>query len=768
MKKLLITLSLAAVAVACTPCKTPADYVNPFIGATTSVDAAGIYHGLGKTFPGATTPFGMVQANPTTMTGGDNAPGYSNELKTIEGFALTQMNGVGWFGDLGNFLTMPTTGETMYTIAGLENGSIEGWRSAYDKETETAAAGYYSVRLTDYDILAEMSATTHCGAMKFTFPENEVSRIQIDLARRVAGTAETEYIKVLDDHTITGWMHCTPDCGGWGDGDGQALYTVYFYTTFSKPISDYGFWSADIPEGTSRHKDDVVSLPYLQRVKNAVRVKGQDELEGKHIGFFTEFPTTAGEEVTVLTGISFVDMEGAKNNYEAEIAGKSFETVRKEAFDSWNKALEVVNIQGGTEDEKTIFYTALYHTMIDPRTYTDADGRYTGADGLIHEADSFTKRTIFSGWDVFRSQIPLQTIIHPEVVSDLINSLTTMATESGRKYYERWEFLNSYSGCMIGNPALSVIADAYAKGIRTFDAELALEYGKNTSDIIGNGPLGYTADGVGIGKTLEIGYGDWCLAEFAKALGNEELAAECYERGQAYRNIFNPENGWFGVRKADGSWYPWTEASFTQEGYGCFECGPFQQGWFVPQDVEGLTELLGGKEATLDLLNMFFDNTPLNFGWNCYYNHANEPVHLVPFMFNTLGQPENTQKWTRIICKNAYTNAVEGICGNEDCGQMSAWYVLAASGIHPSCPGNTVMEITSPVFDKITYKLNPDYAAGKTFTVVAINNSEENVYIQSAKLNGKDYNCSHIDFSDITNGGKLELTMGSEPSNWGK
>ena len=274
-----------------------------------------------------------------------------------------------------------------------------------------------------------------------------------------------------------GWIKCTPDGGGWGNGKGQVKYTLHFYGRFSKPLKNYGFWSADIPDDWVRKRDEVTSIPYQERLSQAAVIRDKAELEGKSIGFFTEFASEAGEQVTLHVGISFVDQKGAENNFNTEIAGKDFETVRTEAYDLWNKELGRVKIEGGTEDQKTIFYTALYHTMLDPRLYTDVDGRYVGGDYEIHNTDGkFTKRTIFSGWDVFRSQMPLQTIINPALVSDQLNSLITLADQSGREYYERWEFFNAYSGCMIGNPALSVLADAYVKGIRTYDAEAAYRY----------------------------------------------------------------------------------------------------------------------------------------------------------------------------------------------------------------------------------------------------------------------------------------------------
>lgn len=746
----------------------PAQYVNPFIGASTSVGAAGVYHGLGKTFPGATTPYGMVQVSPNTITGGDNGSGYSYEHRTIEGFALTQMSGVGWYGDLGNFLVMPTTGE-LKKIAGKEDGSIAGYRSHYRKDTETARAGYYSVELSDYRIKAETTATPRCGMLRFTFPESETSRIQIDLARRVGGTSTLQYVKVVDDYTLQGWMKCPPEGGGWGNGEGKADYTVCFYARFSKPLKNYGFWSADIPDDWTRKRDEVISIPYLERVAAARVIQGGHELQGKHLGFFTEFATRQGEEVTLKVGISFVDMEGAEKNFKAEIEDRDFDTVRREAEEKWNRELRRVCLTGGTDEEKTVFYTALYHTMIDPRIYTDTDQRYVGGDRQVHTADSaFTKRTIFSGWDVFRSQFPLQTLINPRLVSDELNSLISLAEESGREYYERWEFLNSYTGCMLGNPALSVLADAYMKGIRTYDVEKAYRYAVNTSRKFGNDSLGYTPEPLSISHTLEYAYTDWCVAQLAKALGKEEDAARFYGKGQAYRALFDKEKGWFRPRRADGSWEPWQEDALTREWYGCIESNAYQQGWFVPHDVPGMVELMGGKERVVAHLTRLFDKTPSTLLWNQYYNHANEPVHFVPFLFNRINVPWHTQKWTRYICDKAYANKVEGIVGNEDVGQMSAWYVLAASGLHPSCPGDTRMEITSPVFDKVEFRLDPDYYPGKTFAVIAHDNSPANIYIQKALLNGKEHNKCYVDFAEIAAGGTLELFMGNQPNtSWG-
>ena len=746
-----------------------ASYVNPMIGASTSVDAAGVYHGLGKTFPGATTPFGMVQVSPNTITGGDNGSGYSDEHRTIEGFAMTQMSGVGWYGDLGNFLVMPTSGEPIYTLAGLENGTVEGWRSPYDKATETAEAGYYSASLTRYGIHAECTATTRSGFLRFTYPESEHSRIQIDLARRVGGSSDWQSFEVLNDTTFCGHIICTPDGGGWGNGEGQARYTIYFYGTFSKPMTNYGFWSADIPADWNRRNADVVSPHYLERVAEASLITGQTRAEGCHLGFFTEFVSRSDEAVTMKVALSFVDADGARCNYLAEAAPRDFDGARRAAREAWNEALSKVIVSGGTTEQRRVFYTALYHTMIDPRTFTDVDGRYTGGDFAVHAADtSFTKRTVFSGWDVFRSQMPLQCIINPEVVSDIINSLITMATESGRGYLERWELLNAYSGCMLGNPALLVMADAYSRGIRTFDMDKALAYGRESSRRFGNDPLGYTPGNLAISYTLEYAYADWALARLAEMAGHQDMADEFYAKAGAWRNIFDAEKGWFRPREADGTWAPWPDEGRTKEWYGCMEADAYQQGWFVPHDISGMVAAMGGREAVIADLDTFFIRTPKEMYWNAYYNHANEPVHFVPYLYNVLGQPWKTQYWTRFICKNAYHDAVNGLVGNEDVGQMSAWYVLSAAGLHPVCPGDGEMQITSPLFSRVVIRLDPRYYAGRTFTIEAHGLSDEAIYIQRALLNGQPYDRCSLSVDSLAAGGTLELFMGNHPNeSWG-
>jgi len=368
-----------------------------------------------------------------------------------------------------------------------------------------------------------------------------------------------QYVKVVNDNTIQGWIKCTPACGGWGNGAGKVSYTVYFYAQFSKPLKKFGVWSVEIPDGWDRKSTDFYEWLKTGKDVNIIRndslastakiMEGCREMEGKQLGFYTEFATQKDEPVSIKSGISYASLDGAKKNLEAEIAEWDFNLVRIKARNLWAKELNKIDVEGGTEDQKVIFNTAMYRTLIDPRAMADVDGNYMGGDGQLHKTDKFTKRTIFSGWDVFRSQFPLQAIINPEMVNDMINSLTELAGQNGTHYYERWELLNAYSGCMIGNPAVSVIADAFNKGIRNFDICKAYEFARNTCEKDGNGELGHA---YGISTTLEYAYFEWCLSQLADSLGHKEDAAKYLKRSQSYRNVFDPSVEWFRPRNKDG------------------------------------------------------------------------------------------------------------------------------------------------------------------------------------------------------------------------
>ena len=401
MKKGISILYLALLLVACTHTKEKmtdsvrlSSYVNPFIGATTNTEAAGSYHGLGKTFPGATAPFGMVQVSPNTITGGDNGSGYSDEHTSIEGFAFTQMSGIGWYGDLGNFLVMPTIGP-LKTCAGTLENPDGGYRSRYDKQSEHASAGYYSVQLTDYGIRAEATALPHSGMLRFTFPESNEAHIQVDLARRVGGTSVRQFIEVVGDNKIRGWMKCTPEGGGWGNGDGKAAYTVYFCAEFSRPFKTHGIWSANIPDGYGRKRENIESESYRDWIRQSDIIPSVTTYEGKHLGFYADFDTRKDEQILLKSGISFTSLKNAEENLYAEMKGWDFDETHETCAQLWDKELAKVTVTGGTEDEKTVFYTALYHTLIDPRICSDVNGEYLGADNQIHKTSKFNKRTIF-------------------------------------------------------------------------------------------------------------------------------------------------------------------------------------------------------------------------------------------------------------------------------------------------------------------------------------------------------------------------------------
>ena len=475
------------------------------------------------------------------------------------------MSGIGWYGDLGNFLVMPTIGD-LHTFAGTEDKPEEGYRSRYDKSTEKASAGYYSVFLSDYKIQAEATALPHSGMLRFTFPESKEARIQVDLARRVGGTSTLQSVEVVDDHTIKGWMQCTPDGGGWGNGDGKADYTVYFYAQFSKPFSGHGVWSADISDDWRRKREDVCSERYREAIRQAAIHPSVSAFEGKHLGFYANFETKPDEVILLKSGISYTSLKNAEENLAAEMKDFDFDRTHAECVRLWNDELAKVSVEGGTDEEKRVFYTALYHTLIDPRLCSDINGEYTGADKKIHQTGKFRKRTIFSGWDVFRSQMPLQTIINPEMVNDLVNSLVEIADQSGNEYLERWELLNAYSGCMVGNPAISVLCDAYRKGIRDYDVEKAYRYALNTSRRFGNNDDGYTPGNISC--TLEYDYTDWCMARLAEWLGKEGDRAHFDKRALSYATIFDPESGWFRPRNEKGVFSSLPEKGRLQEGYG--------------------------------------------------------------------------------------------------------------------------------------------------------------------------------------------------------
>ncbi|MBK1829825.1 GH92 family glycosyl hydrolase [Verrucomicrobiaceae bacterium R5-34] len=732
------------------------DAIDPMIGCWTKRE--GKSHGLGKTFPGPCTPFGMVQLGPDTVTGGDNAPGYCYTHDKIEGFSFMRLNGAGWFGEFGNLQVMPTTGKELkylrpeaekYSLWNKFNSPAE---SSFSHDQEKAKAGYYSVQLLDYDVQVELTAAPRSGMLRFTYPKSETSRVQIDFARRIGMKSarlkfSRQRIEKVDASTLQGSIQCSNLDGGWGKGDGEVNYTLHFYLQFDRPIENWGFWEAEaITRMADRH-------------------------EGRNTGFFFEFPTEEGEQVQMKSGISMVSIQGAKENLAKDIPHWDFEKVYRANRALWSHEMAGVSVQGGSKEQRTIFATALYHAFIDPRSVSDSNGEYIGADQKRHPANGFTYRSLFSGWDVFRSQFPLLTLLRPDIVNDEVNSLLQMAQLSGKGYLPRWEIMNAYSGCMIGDPATVVFAEAYRKGIRNYDVEAAYQACRTSVMTEGDsqGRDRYNELGYAVGslsKTLEWAYADYAVAEFAQALGKKDDAAFLRQRSLNYQNVYHPDHGNMQAKMDDGSWATWRG---LLRGYGCVESNPYQQGWFVPHDVQGLIHLMGGEEKFLAHLEPFFERTEGKFtGWNLYYNHANEPVHHVPYLFSYAGKPWLTQKWVRVIMDKAYQTGVRGLPGNEDLGQMSAWYLLNAMGLHPVDPVSGVFMIGSPIFDQISIRLDPNYHDGRELKIVVKNNQPSHVYVQSLSLNGKSIKRAWLHYDELTAGGELVFEMGPEPNKaWG-
>lgn len=770
--QLLFTLSIAQRAV---------DYIDPMIGTVSD------HSNEGKNFPGATTPFGLVQLSPDTRIDNDVASGYSYTHNSIEGFSFLHLSGVGCFGEFGNLLVTPTVGE-FSPNCGFWDQPDSGYRSRFSHSTEVAEPGYYSVFLDDYQVKSEMSVTPRSGILKFTFPESDSSRIQLDLAHRMSGKSVRQYVEVIDDQTIRGWMYCDTRGGGLVCCTENLKYTVYFYLKFSKPFKSHGIWSADVPESISyesRKKTDdfsfrdlylspVYSKEYQQDVRESKIYQDSGRLEGKHIGFFAEYETGIQEEILVKSGISFVSMEGAQKNLEKELGHWDFEQVREDAKQLWADATNAIEIEGATEVQKKIFYTALYHSMIDPRLSSDTDGRYFGADKEIHQTRNFNFRTVFSGWDTFRSLMPLMTIISPKLVCDEVNSLVEVGKTNGEGL-PGWDLMGTNIYAWSGDAAVSVIVDAYMKGIRDFPVEDAFQLCVENAlgprsirvkkeEFTQFGYVPCDVDETSITKTLEYCYADWCVAQFASELGRQELYEQFTERSKGYKHIYSAEAGFMRGRKKDGSWAEWNgKYSYGREG-NVQEANIYNQHWFVPHDVEGLVTLMG-KERFITQLDSLFILAPENFGHNeVGFGISFEHVHHVPYLFNIGGAPWLTQKWSRAIVDRAYGADPWGIPGNEDVGQMSAWYVLSAMGFHPVAPGNSRYQLGSPSFDKVTLKLDKQYYDGTTFTISAVNNSDENIYVQSVKLNGETLRRTWITHDEITAGGILEFKMGPYPA----
>jgi len=421
----------------------------------------------------------MAQPGPDNITGWDYTNGYSWDLRYIEGFSMMRMSGVGWFGDFGNFQVMPTTGP-LQTYRGIclnrhGEGSTNGWHSEFFHRDETILPGCYAVLLHRYNIRAELTATRHCGMMRFTFPQHDLSRVQIDLARRIGGTSSQQEVRVVGDSAIEGWMRCGPEGGGMGNGAPKDLkYTVYFHAEFSQPLDACGVWEVHFPDGLKRDREFIESAEYADYCRNAAVHPGRKQARGQHLGFYTEFPTEKNHQVLLKVGLSFVDLAGARNNLRTELDHWDFDRVRRELAEQWGRELSGLHVKTASEHDKSVAATAVYHTRLDPRRIDDADGRFVDGKGRVRTVSTFKPRTVFSGWDAFRSYFPLMTLMDPQLVNDQVATLLDVVktTNSG---LPKWELMGVDIGCMVGDPAVGTIVDAYLKGIRDYDVELAYQ-----------------------------------------------------------------------------------------------------------------------------------------------------------------------------------------------------------------------------------------------------------------------------------------------------
>ena len=725
-----------------------ARYVNPMVGTG----------GHGHTYPGAVVPHGMIQPSPDTrIFQWDACSGYYYADTTLNGFSHTHLSGTGC-GDYGDVLLMPVTGQVELRTEddGTQRQTLP-YASAFSHEREVAEPGYYSVFLDRYGIQAELTATARAALHRYTFPESTEAGILLDLDYSLQGQRNrTLTLRILNDSTLCGHKNTN----GWA-----WRHDVYFYAVFSKPFE------ATVLSDSVQGADG----KFVPTVKKAM----------------LRFETGEGEQVLVKVGISAVDEEGAQKNL-SEIPGWDFDNIRATARKAWNEYLGKIDIETTDEATKYTFYTALYHTGLSPALFTDADGRYRGIDRQVRQAEAGSPMyTIFSLWDTFRALHPLLTIIDPEENGRFIQALLRQYQEGG--ILPMWELAGNYTGTMIGYHAVPVIVDAYMKGCRDFDAQLALEaclrsaeydtvrpiattpylihnalmstskYYKNT--------LGYIpcdTEHESVAKGLEYAYNDWCISVLAGALGDTAT-----QEALNYRNYYDAETGFMRGKDSRGAWRtPFHPRSSNHRSDDYCEGTAWQWTWFAPHDVDGLVELMGGREAFIQRLDsLFLADSSLEgdlvsadiSGLIGQYAHGNEPSHHILHLYNYVGQPWKTQALVDTVLHSQYRNAPDGLSGNEDCGQMSAWYILNAMGFYQPCPGRPIYSIGRPLLDAATLHL-PE---GKTFRIVARNNAPENKYIQSATLNGKPLETPFFTHEALMAGGTLEFVMTNQPTEWG-
>jgi len=736
-------------------------YVNPFVGTSK----------MGHVFPGATVPFGMVQLSPQTnfevMHQEDGSynkktyeycAGYQYRDTTIIGFSHTNFSGTG-HSDLGDLLVMPTIGELVLEPLKRDSGE-KGFYSFFSHDQEEASPGYYKVKLKSYDITAEHTTTERVGFHQYTFPKSKDAHIILDMVYNVYHHDNKNvwtFIRVENDSLITGYRQTK----GWA-----RTRTVYFAMSFSKPFKSYGHEKYDsiVYDGFYRRFDQEENFP---------------EMAGKDIRAYFNFDTEENEKISIRMALSSVSTNGALNNLNTEIPEWDFEKIKQQAKNKWNRELSKIQVEMMDPREKVTFYTALYHTNLSPILYEDVDGKYLGLDQNIHESGGFTNYTIFSLWDTYRALHPLFNITQPERNNDMIKSMLAHHDQSVHHMLPIWSHYGNENWCMIGYHATSVIADAMVKNVGNFNHLRALKACTNTANVRYFDGLGdyidykYVPDDKShssVSKTLEYAYNDWCIAQIAAKAENSETTAEYMKRSEYYKNVFDTRSGFMRPKMSDGLFRKNFDPMDTH-GQGFIEGNAWNYGLYVPQDLENMVELMGGKKQfryhldslfAMEIADKYIDQHEdiTRDGIIGNYVHGNEPGHHIPYLYNWTDKPYKTQERVRTILKAMYGPSEDGLCGNDDAGQMSAWYVFSSLGFYPVTPGSEYYAVGSPLVKSAQIQL-PN---GKKLDITVENQSPQNIYVQEITLNGKVIQHYQLKHSELINGGTLVYYMERTPN----
>lgn len=718
-------------------------YVNPFVGTD----------GYGNVYPGAQVPFGGIQISPDTDSDFyDAASGYKYSRPTLLGFSLTHLSGTG-IPDLGDFLFIPGTGK-MHLQPGTHEDHKDGYRSAYSHDRETASVNYYSVDLLDYGVKAEMTSGLRSGMFRFTYPESDESFIMIDMNHTLWQSCPWSNLRMVNDSTITGYKLVK----GWGPER-----HVYFVAEFSRKLDSFRIMQDGKPV-----------------IYNTSRFRSSKEAWGKNLMACISFATQKDEEVTVKVAISAVSTDGARLNLK-ELDGVGFDDLRQKGVDMWEEELSKYQVRADRKTMET-FYTSAYHAALHPFLFQDADGSYRAYDKNIVKAEGFTNLTVFSLWDTYRALHPWFNLVHQDVNADIANAMLDHYDRSVEHMLPIWSFYGNETWCMIGYHAVSVLADMIVKGVPGFDYERAFEAMKTTAmnpnfdclpEYRENGYVPFDKEAESVSKTLEYAYDDYCIAQAAKALGKEEDYRYFLNRSLSYQTLIDPETKFMRGRDINGNWRtPFSPIAYqgpgSVHGWGDITEGfTLQYTWYVPHDVQGYINE-AGEDFLLDRLDsLFLQELPEDipgahdiWGRIGGYWHGNEPCHHIPYLYNWFRQPWKCQKWVREIADRFYGNTPDALSGNDDCGQMSAWYMFNCLGFYPVAPSSNVYSIGSPCVEAITVKLS----GGGSIEMEAENWSKKNVYVKALYVNGEKYDKSYLTYDQIKDGVKLRFVMSDKPA----